>query len=267
MKPNYPSPFQDLNAVLQELTVSVQAILAENLMGLYLQGSFAVGDFDEHSDVDFLAIIKHELTEAELAALQAMHQRLFALTITWAQHLEGSYFPVEMLSRYDRVQDRPFYLDNGSQELIRSDHDNTWVVRWTVREHGIPLLGPPPDDLIAPIPPEAMHQEIIKTMHDWAEEIFSGGFQLDSLWAQPFGVISYCRMLQTLRNGRIKSKRAGVIWAQNNLPQRWQPLIQQAWQERPNPWEKVYQPINPEATAEAHAFIRYALTLTDDAKM
>jgi predicted nucleotidyltransferase len=267
MKPENPTPFLDLNTVLHDLTKSVTAILGDNLIGLYLQGSFAVGDFDEHSDVDFLAIIQHELTTHELAALQAMHQRIFALLIPWAQHLEGSYFPIKMLGRYEPKRDRPFYLDNGSQELIRSDHDNTWVVRWTVREHGIPLFGPPPDEIIDPIPPKAMHQEIIKTMHDWAEEIFSGSYQIDSRWAQPFAVMSYCRMLQTLSNGRIESKKAGVIWAQNNLAQEWQPLIQQAWQERPNPWEKVYQPIRPEATAEAHAFIRYALTLAGSTKI
>ena len=257
---NNPTPYADLNMVLQELVRSVEAILDANLIGIYLQGSFAVGDFDEYSDVDWLVVMQQELTEEALAVLQIMHQRIFGLPIPWAQHLEGSYFPLEMLTRYDPVQDRPFYLDNGSQKLERSDHDNSWVVRWTVREHGIPLLGPPPSKIIDPIPPKALHQEVVKVMHDWGAEILNGRYQIDSRWAQPYVTLSYCRMLQTLANGRIESKKAGAIWAQAYLPAQWQPLIEQAWLERANPWEKVYQPADPKAVAETKAFIRFALT-------
>ncbi|MCP4417814.1 MAG: DUF4111 domain-containing protein [Chloroflexi bacterium] len=257
---NKPTPYTDLNLVLQELASSVQATLNANLIGFYLQGSFAAGDFDEHSDVDWLVIMQQDLTEMELAALQAMHQRIFGLPIPWAQHLEGSYFPLKMLSRYNPVEDRPFYLDNGSQKLERSDHDNSWVVRWTVREHGISLVGPPPKQIIDPIPPEALHQEVVEVMHNWGAEILDGRYQINSRWGQPFATLSYCRMLQTLANGRIESKKAGVIWAQAHLPAQWHRLIQQAWLERANPWEKVYQPAKPKAVAETKAFIRFALT-------
>jgi predicted nucleotidyltransferase len=51
-----PTAFPDLNEVLRELVSSVQAILGENFCGAYLQGSFAVGDADEHSDVDFIVV-------------------------------------------------------------------------------------------------------------------------------------------------------------------------------------------------------------------
>ena len=51
--PTDPTPFSDLNAVLRELVTSAQAALGENFLAAYLQGSFAVGDFDADSDVDF----------------------------------------------------------------------------------------------------------------------------------------------------------------------------------------------------------------------
>ena len=40
---NFPTPFPDLNAVLRELFERVQAVLRINIVGAYLQGSFAVG--------------------------------------------------------------------------------------------------------------------------------------------------------------------------------------------------------------------------------
>ncbi len=44
-----PTPYPELNAVLQELVQSVQAVLRDNFVAACLQGSFAVGDFDRHS--------------------------------------------------------------------------------------------------------------------------------------------------------------------------------------------------------------------------
>lgn len=44
MRDAQPTPFAGLNAVLDKLVTSVQAILGDNFLGAYLQGSFALGD-------------------------------------------------------------------------------------------------------------------------------------------------------------------------------------------------------------------------------
>lgn len=71
-----PTPYADLNAVIAELVSGAREILGENFCGAYLQGSFAVGHADEHSDVDFLIVTHDEVTDKELAGLEAMHQRM-----------------------------------------------------------------------------------------------------------------------------------------------------------------------------------------------
>jgi predicted nucleotidyltransferase len=55
-----PTPYPDLNQVLQELLKRVGAPRSDKFVGLYLQGSFAVGEFDEHSDVDFIVVITRD---------------------------------------------------------------------------------------------------------------------------------------------------------------------------------------------------------------
>jgi predicted nucleotidyltransferase len=93
MQTTFPTPGSELNSVLQDLVDCVQAVLGNNFVGAYLQGSFAAGDFDLYSDVDFVVVIEEELSPSEVHGLQTMHEHLYRLAIPWAQHLEGSYFP------------------------------------------------------------------------------------------------------------------------------------------------------------------------------
>ena len=48
-----PTPYPDLNGVLDAFVASVPEALGDNFCGVYLVGSFVVGDADEHIDVDF----------------------------------------------------------------------------------------------------------------------------------------------------------------------------------------------------------------------
>jgi predicted nucleotidyltransferase len=123
-----PTPYADLNAVIAELVSGAREILGENFCGAYLQGSFAVGDADEHSDVDFLVVVHDELTDAQQAALKALHERLYAIDTPWAQHLEGSYVPKTQLRRMSPERPPWFYFDNGATEPIWDNHDNSAVV-------------------------------------------------------------------------------------------------------------------------------------------
>ena len=94
------TPFAGLDAVLAHLTDKVRAILGDNLVGLYLQGSFAVGDADEMSDCDFMVAIARDLTADERAELQAMHAAIHDLPHEpWRHRLEGSYAPVDIMRR------------------------------------------------------------------------------------------------------------------------------------------------------------------------
>ncbi|GHO85713.1 hypothetical protein KSZ_37190 [Dictyobacter formicarum] len=81
-----------------------------------------MGDFDLHSDVDFIVVTKEDLSPQEVDGLQQVHERIYYLDIPWAQHLEGSYFPQDVLRSHDRLDEQLWYLDHGSRSLIRSTH-------------------------------------------------------------------------------------------------------------------------------------------------
>ena len=254
-----PTPYPDLNAVLRELVEGVQAALGDSLVAVCLQGSFAVGDFDPHSDVDFIVAIEGELSDTQLGSLQAMHGRLYHLESGWAQHLEGSYFPKNVLRDYSQSGGQLWYLDNGSQSLVRSNHCNTIVVRWVVRERGIALLGPTPETLVDPIPVEVLRREILATIRDWGQQILAEPEPFNNRFYQSFVVLSYCRMLHDLHSGAIESKVAGAAWAKATLDPSWAGLIDRAWDGRPNPALSIRQPADPAEFRSTLEFVRYAI--------
>lgn len=258
-----PTPYPELNQVLSKLVSRMQGILGDDFVGAYLQGSFALGDFDEHSDVDFVVAIRNELTADRVDALQVMHDRVYQLESEWAKHLEGSYFPRDVLRDLSRTGTDVWYLDHGARTLIRSDHCNTLLVRWIVREKGVILAGPPPDTLVDPISVETLREEIFETIVNWGQEILDDPERFNNRFYQAYIVLNYCRMLNDLKNGRPGTKREGAEWAKSNLDPSWSDLIDRTWDGRPDPASKVKEPADPEDFARTLEFIEY---ITDEAR-
>jgi len=251
-----PTPYPDLNAVLAEFVSSARAILGANFLGAYLQGSFAVGGADEHSDVDFIVVTHDEIDDATATELQAMHERIYGLESTWAQHLEGSYVPEEKLRRVDPDRAPFLYLDNGSTELEWDNHCNTAVVRWSLREHGVVLAGPDPKSLVDPVAAADLRADALVAMREWDEWLAAGNTLRRR--AQGLLVVSFCRMLQTLETGTVTTKREAGEWALRTLDPEWADLIQGALDDRPDPWQKVPMPADPAALERTLEFIRFA---------
>lgn len=256
---NYPTPFPELNIVLQNLVVRSSATLKENFFGAYLVGSFAIGDFDEHSDVDFVIVTNNEISDSELPLLQAMHAKIFDDGPKWARHLEGSYIPQARLKAQPPPYRDFYYIDNCGRQLNLSQHDDSLVMYWVLREKGICLSGPPPMSFVKPVSPTDLNDEIRATMYKWGGELIAEPSKMKSRWYQSFAVISFCRMLQSLQTGTIESKLSGVRWGMKNLPEEWSELIEFSWQERPDPSAKVRQLAAPENLKKTVDFLGYAL--------
>ena len=258
-----PTIYPELNATLQDFAESARAILGANFCGAYLQGSFALGDADEDSDVDFIVVTHAEVADAQVAELQAMHQRIFRLETPWAQHLEGSYVPKERLRRVETPPSQFWYLDNGATELVRDEHCNTAVVRWTLREHGVVLAGPHPKSLVDPVSAEQLRAEVRAAMRDWAEWArephprFGPGAM--SRRQQGLLVLSFCRILHTLDSGVVTSKPQAGEWALRALDTEWSPLIRRALAGRPGQWRQVHEQADPEAVTRTLAFADYCM--------
>lgn len=251
-----PTPYPELNQVLAELVARIQPILGPDFVGAYLQGSFALGDFDQDSDVDFVVVTQEDLTSQQVDALQAMHDQVYQLDSEWAKHLEGSYFSTEILRDHAERGRELWYLDHGARSLVRSDHCNTILVRWIVREKGVLLAGPPPKTLVDPIPDGLLRAEMFEALTYWGQTILDDPAPYNNRFYQSYIVLNWSRMLHDLVRGYPGSKRAGAEWAKVTLDPCWSNLIDSAWEGRPDPARQVRQPADPEAFAETLRFVR-----------
>ena len=256
----FPTQFPELNNLIPDFVASHREILGHNMIGFYLQGSAAVGDMDEHSDVDFIVVTERNLNHIEMADLQKMHTDFFDRTAEnqWAEHFEGSYFPIDVLQTFDQPETKLVYIDNGSSTLEMNTHCNTLVVRWCLREMGVTLAGPDPETLLDPIPIDQMKDEVKKVMFDWEGWIYDDMEMYSNRFFQTFIVLTYSRMLQTLATGQVFSKPAGVQWAVENLDEEWHDLITSAHAVRDDAAINVYTPADPAVLNRTLEFVTYA---------
>ncbi len=234
MTPFQPTPYPLVNGLLQSLRDGIQAILGEQLVGLYLYGSLALGDFDPRkSDIDFLAATRAELRGEPLAALQVFHRHFAQGSSPWADELEGSYIPLAALRRYDPADTHHPHLDRGSGGALSVEqHDTDWIVqRYSLREYGVTLLGPAPRALIDPISPDELRQAVRDLLWWWQLQLRDTS-RVQTPGYQAYAVLSMCRIRYTLREGCILSKPQAARWAQQFLGQPYAVLIERAlaWQ-------------------------------------
>jgi len=217
-----------MGTVLQE----AKRVLGGDLVGLYLDGSLALGDFDPAtSDVDFLAAVARPLPETTVAALTAVHRTIRDSGRPLATELEGSYIPLPALRRHDPANAIFPNLERGAAEALRlKEHHRDWVIhRYVVREHGVTVDGPPPAALIDPVLPDDLRRAVAGVLRSW--------------WATPDaartiahahpGYLTYvvqtmCRALYTLETGLVASKPVACRWAREVMEETWRPLIDAA---------------------------------------
>ena len=264
-------PYPELREVLNIFVTEVKAELAENLVGIYLVGSLASGDFDLDSDIDFLVVIYTELTSKNIRHLQDIQSQVHEIDCYPAQHLEGSYIKISDLNDWSTVGEKKlYYFDNGSTTFEQSVHDNNWHVRWILRECGITLIGQDPETMLRPIPLDELFREMKTSMRQNMkafEEAISRPLNFwNSQFGQSFAVLTCCRILHTLHTGTVQSKKAGAKWAKQNVEAKWEKLIDQAWKDREGVrfGVKIGQRARKKMLDETLEFMKYAVAQADN---
>jgi len=246
----------EVNSLLSILLEEVQAVLGEQFIGMYLDGSLASGDFDADSDIDFVVVTREDIAGELFLRLQAMHDRIALLDSAWAIQLEGSYVSQHAIRRYDPEHAMHPNIERGLGERLKLvDHNETWAVhRYILRERGITITGPDPRSLVDPVSAQELRAAMLKLQNGWAKSILENPQVISGRGYQSYVVLSLCRLLYTLQTGKVASKPCAAAWAKENLAERWIPLIDRAWRGRHHPGLKA----DPDDLRETLKLILYS---------
>jgi hypothetical protein len=229
-----PTPYPEVNELLDEILANIQANLGNKLIGLYAFGSLVTGDFNlARSDVDLAAVLSDDLNEREFASLEGMHAKLARDNPVWNDRIEVGYIAAKNVRQFDPTCTIAI-TSPGEPFHFRTAHYGWLLHLDQLRKQGLVLYGPPPQSLIGPI----SHDELVRVMRegmklwrDWTEEPEP---EMPHA-AQAYAIMTMCRALRTYRTGDLVSKNEAVRWAADELPE-WSTLIRDSvpWRESPD---------------------------------
>ena len=207
---------------------AVDATVPGLIVGLYLTGSVALGDFRPHaSDIDFVAVAAGPPGPAALAALAEVHTRgrarpyLDGIYVTWG----------DLAGDPGAAATGPYTNEGRFQPHSRAQRHP--VTRHTLWRHGIPLRGPAREDLAVWTDTAALTSwtrgNLETYWRPWWQRsaglLSRAGLAMLGAWAPAWGVLGVSRLHYTLATGEITSKEGAGVYAKAALPSRWHHVL------------------------------------------
>jgi len=210
--------------VLKETLFDVHSILQDNLIGIYLYGSLAMGCFrPKSSDIDVLLIAKErlskELRKKTIEYLQSTcsKDRCIELSIIRANALKNPQYPMIVDLHYEYWGN---IFENKKDKEILSN-------LYTTRTRGFHVWGKSIDELFSTIPAQYHLLSVIEDiehakryLHEKPEHI---GYNVQVHW-----ILGSCRILAFIKEEKVLSKLEGGNWGLVHLPRKYSSLIEQA---------------------------------------
>jgi hypothetical protein len=214
-----------VDGLLDALTSSLHAVLGDDLVGIYLYGSYVSGGFDPGvSDVDLVAVTARDADQIDLASLERVHDDLVSLHPDWTDRVEVVYIGRSALGSFRTSAARLAVISPGEPFHLRDDRVVEWLQNWyLIRETGVVLFGLPAASLVPPI----SMSEFVGAAARYADQISRQNLVDATPGARAYAVLTICRALRTVETGTHGSKQEGATWARDQMPE-WAWLIDAA---------------------------------------
>jgi predicted nucleotidyltransferase len=222
---NCPAP---VRAQVERFVHATRALLADQLVGVYLHGSLAMGCFNpSRSDLDLLVVTHAGMpaqTKRDLAGLLLEVSGAPApIEISFLRRADlhpwqhptpfDMHYSEAWRGRYERdLASGAWQFWDSSQQR---DPDLAGHVMVTLRR-GIRLFGAPSADIFSEVP----SQDYVESIRSDVEEA------LGQIVQNPvYAVLNTCRTYAYLREGHVFSKDEGGVWALRALPSQRQGVV------------------------------------------
>jgi predicted nucleotidyltransferase len=212
---------EPVRAQVKRFVRDMRTVLGENLIGIYLHGSMAMGCFNpDGSDIDLLVLLRSRLAPevkrllAGVLLTQSGTPR--PLEVSFLVH--SDLHPWRHPAPYD-LHFSEFWRERFGANLSRLDWEVWGAAERTdpdlaahltiVRERGVVLYGPPSREVFPPVP---QRDYLDALMYDFEPA-------RDSILQAPvYGVLNLLRVYWYLLAGKISTKEEAGLWGRETLP-------------------------------------------------
>ncbi|MFD1776220.1 aminoglycoside adenylyltransferase domain-containing protein [Paenibacillus rhizophilus] len=221
----------DTRHALDQLVQLFKEEMTDNLAGIYLHGSLAMGCFNPaESDIDLLVVAYEKLsveTNKRIAKrLLALHDELpnrrgIELSIILESCLTDFVYPTPFEFHYSDYHREKYRTDENY--ICGGFEDADLAAHFTVTYHrGVALYGKPVREAFAPVGRQYYLDSILSDIEGAPHNI---------VHSPVYYTLNLCRVLFFLQEGIVASKKEGGEWGALNLPLQYRDTVRLALSE------------------------------------
>lgn len=215
--------------LLDQLKTECISIFSENLTGIYLHGSLAMGGFNPlKSDIDLIIIVENDITDTQCNLFLRSLLNLYThapskgleLSIIKRKHCRPFIYPTPYEFHFSNMHVQDF-LDHPDPKCMQMKGvDPDLAAHFTViKHHGIVLYGENINNVFSDVPREHYIDSVWQDIKDAETNIL-----VDPVYT----TLNLCRSFAFFEEGLILSKQDGGKWALHSLPEIYHPIISEA---------------------------------------
>jgi streptomycin 3"-adenylyltransferase len=239
----------------------VQDVLGPDVVGAYLLGSATLGGLRPESDLDVLVVAARRTTRDEKRRLvdrlleisgrsaPGARCRRLELTIAVEREIRPWRYPPTIDFLYGDWLRGQFACGALDPLPSTTSPDLASLVTMALMAD-TPLLGPPPSEVLDPVPHEDLVQAIVGDIDSLLENLDTDTGNV---------VLTLARIWMTVATGVVGSKEAAADWALPRIPAAHRPVLARARAiyvgEEPERWDDLRPGVPPHA-AQVVAAIR-----------
>jgi len=220
---------QDYQCILDAIEEKYTKLLANNLAGIYVHGSLALGCFNwDKSDIDYIVVVNTPLTHKEkqdiLTETVSLNQRApqkgLEMSVVLKKHCREFIHPTPYEIHFSAAHLKGWCDDPSGYCEKMKGVDADLAAHFTIINHrGIVLCGEEISSVFSKIDSNYYFDSIKQDVQTSKQDIF----------LEPVStILNLCRVLAYKKNGSILSKREGGEWGRFHLPCEYRPIVEQA---------------------------------------
>ena len=215
---------------LDQIVALVREVLGPDVIGVYLHGSAVLGELRPFSDIDLLALSRRHTNPEQkrrlvdrLLAISGRDDpvapsRAIELTIVVESEVRPWRYPPSFDFQYGEWLRPEFERGNVQPWKTTTNPDLASLITMVLLANE-PLFGPPPADVLDPVPPSDYINAIISGIDPLVRDLDSDTRNV---------LLTLARIWSTVTTGVIRSKDAAADWAVARLPEEHQAVLDRA---------------------------------------